>query len=247
MATVETKVRLAAVADLHYTRSCAGSLAQFFARVGEHADVLLLCGDLTDHGLPEEARTLAHDLASLRDVPIVAVLGNHDFESGKPKEVQQILMDAGVHLLDGDGCEVLGVGFAGAKGFGGGFTPHILEPWGEHGIKNFVHEAVEEALKLESALARLRTTQRIALLHYSPIRATVEGEPPEIFTLMGCSRLEEPLNRFSVACAFHGHAHHGSPEGETSTGIPVYNVSIKLLERMNPHVAPFRSVVIPMG
>src|SRR5262249_40894953 len=131
-------------------------------------------------------------------------------------------------------------GFAGAKGFGGGFGTHTLEPWGEPTIKHFVHEAVEEALQLESALARLRTPQRVVLLHYAPIRATVEGEPPEIFAFLGSSRLEEPINRYPVTAVFHGHAHRGSPEGKTRGGVPVYNVSLSLLQRLFPERPPAR-------
>src|SRR5207245_7539360 len=140
---------------------------------------------------------------------------------GKQAEVRQILADAGTHLLDGDTFEVLGIGFAGVKGFGGGFGPRALQPWGEASIKQFVQEGVDEALKLESALARLRSQERIVLLHYSPIRDTVEPEPPEIFAFLGSSRLEEPLNRYSVTKVFHGHAHHASTEGRTIAGIPV--------------------------
>ncbi len=235
--------RLAAMGDLHCTKSSQGTFQPLFSQVAASADVLVLCGDLTDYGLPEEAQVLAMELATAR-LPIVAVLGNHDYESGHQDEVKQILCDSGVTVLDGDACEVDGIGFAGAKGFCGGFGQRALEPWGEESIKRFVHEAVEEALKLESALARLRTNQRVALLHYSPIQATVEGEPAEIFPFVGSSRLEEPLNRFPVAAVFHGHAHHGSPEGRTSGGVPVYNVSVPLLRRVFPDQPPFRLLEI---
>src|SRR5262249_51897075 len=161
----------------------------------------------------EEAAILTRELTPILRMPIIAVLGNHDLESGEQEEVQRILSAAGVHVLDGQTCEVSGVGFAGVKGFAGGFGQHVLKPCVERIIKRFVHEAVEEALKLETALAKLRTNLRIALLHYSPVQATVEGEPPEIFTFLGSSRLEEPLNRYAATAVFHGHAHHGSPEG----------------------------------
>jgi Icc-related predicted phosphoesterase len=144
-------------------------------------------------------------------------------------------------------CEVHEVGFAGVKGFAGGFGQYALQPWGETAIKHFVHEAVDEALKLESALAKLRTPQRVALLHYSPIRETVEGEPPEIFPFLGSSRLEEPLNRYAVTAVFHGHAHHGSPEGRTTAGIPVYNVAMPILQRILPNQPKFRIVDIPVA
>jgi Icc-related predicted phosphoesterase len=217
-----------------------------FARMNEMADVVLLGGDLTDYGLPEEARLLARELTAAVKVPIIAVLGNHDFESGQQQEVQKILIDAGVRVLDGDACEVLGIGIAGVKGFVGGFGRRILAPWGEEAIKRLVHEAIAEALKLESALARLRTAQRVALLHYAPIQATVEGEPPEIFPFLGCSRLEEPLNRYPVNMVFHGHAHHGQPEGRTTGNIPVYNVAWSLLQRSYPDKTPCRIEKIPI-
>jgi Icc-related predicted phosphoesterase len=178
---------------------------------------------------------------------MVAVLGNHDFESGKQDEVKQILIDAGVQVLDGDACEIHGIGFAGVKGFGGGFGKHVLKPWGEDSMKRLVHEAVEEALKLESALARLRTEQQVAVLHYAPIQATVEGEPLEIFPFLGCSRLEEPLNRYPVNVAFHGHAHHGHPEGRTQGNVPVYNVALSLLRRAFPDRPPFRIQEMAIG
>jgi Icc-related predicted phosphoesterase len=192
---------------------------------------LLLGGDLTDLGRPEEAKVPAADLAGLGRLPVVAVLGNHDYEAGKHDEVTAILRDAGATVLDGDGCEVRGIGIGGAKGFIGGFGRGTLEPWGEAAVKSVVHEAVLEALKLERALSRLRTPQRIALLHYAPVRDTVVGEPEEIFPFMGCSRLEEPLNRYKVCAAFHGHAHRGTAEGRTSSGVPVYNVAMSLLRR----------------
>jgi Icc-related predicted phosphoesterase len=232
-------VRVAAIGDLHCTKSSAGAFLPLFARISESADILLIAGDLTDYGLPEEAVVLARELTSLR-IPAVAVLGNHDFESGKQDEVRRILTDAGLPILDGDACELQGIGVAGIKGFGGGFGPRALGPWGETIIKQFVHEAVNEALKLEAALARLRTAQRIALLHYSPIQTTVEGEPLEIYPFVGSSRLEEPLNRYPVSLVVHGHAHRGQPEGRTSSNVPVYNVSMPLLTRLAPDVPAFR-------
>jgi Icc-related predicted phosphoesterase len=237
-------VRLAAVGDLHCTKSSQGALQPLFAQAAERADVLVLCGDLTDYGLPDEARVLAKELSAAAKLPTVAVLGNHDFESGQQDEVKEILCEAGVCVLDGEGVEIQGVGFAGVKGFAGGFGQRALEPWGEPVIKQFVREAVDEALKLESALARLRTTSRVAVMHYSPIQATVEGEPFEIFSFLGSSRLEEPLNRYEATAIFHGHAHHGHPEGRTSAGIPVYNVAMPLLRAINPDEPPFRIVEV---
>ncbi|HEV8474036.1 MAG TPA: metallophosphoesterase [Methylomirabilota bacterium] len=237
-------VRVAAVGDLHAAKAMvAGALAPVFAQVAERADVLALCGDLTDTGQPEEARFLVRELAVAK-VPVVAVLGNHDYESERADEVRQILSEAGVTVLDGDSCELRGVGFAGVKGFAGGFGERALQSWGEPILKAFVREAVEEALKLEGALARLRTPHRIALLHYSPIRATVADEPSEIAAFLGSSRLEDPLNRYPVTAAFHGHAHRGAPEGRTATNVPVYNVALPLLRRRFPNDPPFRVIVV---
>jgi len=162
------------------------------------------------------------------------VLGNHDYESSQEPLVSQTLRDAGVHLLDGDSVEVSGVGFAGVKGFCGGFGPRALGSWGEPMIKAFVQESLAEALKLETALARLKTPSRIVLLHYSPVAATVAGEPLEIFPFLGSSRLEEPLLRYEVTAVFHGHAHHGQHEGQTAKGAPVFNVSLPLLQHSTP-------------
>jgi Icc-related predicted phosphoesterase len=239
-------VRVAAMADLHCGKASAGAFQSVFARVGESADVLLLCGDLTDYGLPDEARVLAKELGSVK-LPKIGVLGNHDFESETPGEVSQILSDAGVQMLDGTACEVEGVGFAGAKGFAGGFGERALQSWGEEPIKRFVHAALDETLKLESALARLRTPHRVVLLHYSPVAATVAGEPLEIYPFLGSSRLEEPLNRFSPTAVFHGHAHRGHPEGATASAVPVYNVALPLLKQRFPDQPPFRVVEIPVA
>ncbi len=237
-------VRLAALADLHCGKDSQGAFQPVFAQAARAADVLLLCGDLTDNGLPEEARVLVKELASATRV--VAILGNHDYQSGKEEEVRQILTDGGVSVLAGSACEIYGVGFAGAKGFAGGFGERALQPWGEPTIKRFVHEAVDEALKLETALAKLRTPNRVALLHYSPVRATVEGEPPEIFAFLGSSRLEEPLSRYDVDAVFHGHAHRGNLEGRTRGDVPVYNVSLPLLRRAFPNDHPLRYLDIKL-
>ena len=232
-------VRVAALGDLHCTKSSQGAFQSLFSRISEAAELLLIAGDLTDYGLPDEARVLTKELTALR-IPVVAVLGNHDYESGKETEIRQILVDAGVTVLDGDACEVLGIGIAGVKGFGGGFGKRALGPWGETIIKHFVHEAVDQALKLEAALARLRTQQLVALLHYAPVQQTVDGEPLEIYPFLGSSRLEEPINRYPVSLVFHGHAHRGQLEGATSSGVKVYNVSMPLLTRRFADRPPFR-------
>jgi len=237
------RLRVAAIGDLHCSKESSGKIAPHLASVHEVADVLLLCGDLTDYGTLEEAQLLVKELSVVR-VPMIAVLGNHDHESGKPNEVSAVLRDAGVHVLDGDATEVLGVGFAGTKGFLGGFGRGTLGFWGESVVKRFVQEAIDEALKLESALARMKTERRVVLLHYSPISATVVGEPTEIFPYLGCSRLEEPLVRVPVDVVFHGHAHKGSPEGITTNGVPVYNVAMPMLLRRFPGRSPFRVVEV---
>jgi Icc-related predicted phosphoesterase len=238
-------VRVAAVSDIHYSKDSHGSMQPLFAQITESADVLVIAGDLTDYGLAEEAKVLARDLTATVKIPVVAVLGNHDYESEQEGELTKILSDAGVRMLDGDTFETHGVGFAGVRGFCGGFGRGALGAWGEPIIKQFVHEAVNEALKLESALARLHTDHRIAVMHYAPIRDTVEGESPEIFPFLGSSRLEEPLSRFDVTAVFHGHAHKGKPEGRTAKGIPVYNVAHQVLKACYPDRPPFRLFEVP--
>jgi Icc-related predicted phosphoesterase len=232
-------VRIAATADLHFGKTSAGVFQPLLSQITTAADILVVAGDLTDYGLPEEARGLVKDLSAFVHIPVIAVLGNHDFESGAEQEIRQILVDGGITVLDGDAHEVDGVGFAGVKGFAGGFGRGVLGPWGEQTVKMFVHEAVNETLKLESALARLRTEKKVVILHYAPIQGTVEGEPREIFPYLGCGRLEEPLGRYGVSAVVHGHAHKGSPEGQSSTNIPVYNVALPLMRRTTPD-QPFR-------
>jgi Icc-related predicted phosphoesterase len=204
------------------------------SQIAQAADVLLLLGDLTDYGHVEEASLLAKELVAAVKIPMVGVLGNHDYESGHEVEVRGILEQAGIKILDGESCEIHGIGFAGVKGFGGGFGQRVLAPWGEGVVKQFVHEAINEALKLEAALSRLRTERRYALIHYAPIAATVENEPLEIFPFLGCSRLEEPLNRYPLDGVFHGHAHHGAHHGKTKSGVPVHNVSLPLMAQLFP-------------
>ena len=247
MTSPRTHLRIAAVGDLHVSKTSQGVLLPLFSQISGSADVLILCGDFTDYGLPEEARILARDLTASVRIPVIAVLGNHDYEGGHHHEIQHILSDAGVTVLDGEATEIEGVGFAGVKGFCGGFGRGALGPWGEHIIKQFVQEAVDETLKLEAALARLRTPQRIAVLHYAPVRGTCEGEPLEIFPYLGSSRLEEPINRYRVNAVFHGHAHRGATEGRTATGVPVYNVAMPLLARTNPERPPYLIVEIPLA
>ena len=226
------KTRIAAVADVHVKEGDKGRWADYFKEVSSKADVLVIAGDLTDTGDEQEAEILAEEL-KVCTIPVVAVLGNHDYEKGRHKLIRQILLRQGVHMLDGESVILGNVGFAGVKGFGGGFDRYMLSFFGEGAMKAFVQEAVDEALHLDRALARLDAEQRdinkIAVLHYAPIKYTVVGEPESIFPFLGCSRLAEPLNRHRVVAAFHGHAHIGSLKGQTSDGINVYNVAKPIL------------------
>jgi Icc-related predicted phosphoesterase len=247
MAQGNGTVRIAAVGDLHCPRITSDELHSLFAYVADQADVLLLCGDLTDFGKPDEARQLVQHVSAAGRIPILAVLGNHDYECEQHEDLVKILSGSGMTILDGTATEIKGIGFAGVKGFAGGFGDRALQPWGELVLKKFVHEAVEEALKLESALAKLRTPQRIVLCHYAPIVGTIQGEPVEIHPFLGSSRLEEPINRYAVTAVFHGHAHHGTPEGHTREGVPIYNVALPLLRSRFPDRRPVRFLEVPVG
>lgn len=240
-------VRIAAVGDIHCTKRSQGVLQSLFEEAAQQADILILTGDLTDYGTVEEAQILASEYINAGvELPVVGVLGNHDHESGQPAAITEVLCQSGIKILDGEAVEIDGVGFAGVKGFAGGFGRYTLGAWGEEIIKKFVHEAIDEALKLEGALAKLHTLHRIAVLHYSPIAATVEGESPELFPFLGTTRLEEPLIRYPVSAVFHGHAHAGSPSGTTSNGIPVYNVAMPLLRKLNPEQTPLKIIELSM-
>jgi Icc-related predicted phosphoesterase len=225
------KVRIAAVGDFHVGEEDAGVYRALFARANVDADILLLAGDLTRRGTPAEMRAAVAELAEVQ-IPIVAVLGNHDFEAGHADEACAILRERGIHLLNGDAFQLNEwVGIAGTKGFVGGFGRRTLTAFGEPETKAFVAASLEEVQKLELSLQRLRTPIRVALLHYAPIAATVQGEPEQIFPFLGTDRLAEPLDRYEVKVAFHGHAHVGALRGETIGGVPVFNVALPLLRR----------------
>ena len=228
------KTRIAAIADIHTRVTDKGHWVECFKEVSAKADVLLIAGDLTDTGDEQEAQVLADEL-KVCTIPVVAVLGNHDYEKGRHKMIRQILQSDRVHVLDGEGFLVNDVGIAGVKGFGGGFDNHMLSMFGEEAMKAFVQEALNEALHLDRALARLdqdhENLKKIALMHYSPIKETVEGEPEVLFPFLGCSRLAEPLSRRGVLAAFHGHAHIGKLEGEASGGVKVFNVARPVLQK----------------
>ncbi len=222
-------VRVGAIGDLHFDQHARGTLTELFDRVNRETDVLALVGDLTTHGEPEQMEAFIEELAGV-DVPVVTVLGNHDFEHEAEDELCEMLAAAGVAVLDGD-CVVLeGVGFTGVKGFGGGFGRRALGPFGEPLIKQFVQEALDEALKLERGLHELDTDEKIVLLHYSPIPETLEGEPEQIYPFLGSSRLLDPLETLQPDIVFHGHAHYGSHRGRTPRGIPVLNVARQVLD-----------------
>ena len=218
-------LRIAAIGDLHVREDSVAPYRDMFAEISSNADVAVLCGDLTNFGKTSEAEILAEDIKSCT-IPIVGVLGNHDYECGQPEKVCEILHSAGMTVLDEQAIEIEGVGFAGVKGFLGGFGRGELAPFGEPIVKAFVDEAMNEARKLENQLRSLRTDRSIAVLHYSPIEQTIEGEPPAIFQYLGSQRLCEPIDRFDhVKAIVHGHAHHGTYEGRTPLGKPVYNVA----------------------
>lgn len=219
------KLRVAAIGDVHAAPSQPGQWRDMFAEISTRADVLCLCGDLTNIGIAAEAEALADDLRAC-SVPVLAVLGNHDHQSGRPEEVEQVLREAGVKFLENEVCTIKGVGFAGVKGFGGGFDDKMLDAFGEAATKAFAQEAVDEALRLEHAIKMLDTPDIVVMLHYAPIAATVAGEPEAILPFLGSSRFAETIDRFdNVRAVFHGHAHRGAYAGQTRRGIPVYNVA----------------------
>lgn len=222
-------MKVAVLSDLHTRERPADQYKDLFARASREAQALILCGDLTDLGLPAEAAVLAEAIHYCT-VPVCGILGNHDYHSEKVDEVREILCDAGMHFLDEESYVLGDVAFAGTKGFGGGFANHMLAYFGEPMDKKYVQESIGEALKLEHLL-QVQAKHIIVALHYSPIEATVHGEPKEIYPFLGTSRLAETIDRYPVSVVFHGHAHYGSHEGHTPKGIPVYNVSRSVLQR----------------
>nr|WP_315394891.1 metallophosphoesterase [uncultured Sphingobacterium sp.] len=231
---VRKKTRIAAMADIHVRVSDKGLFRGIFEELNEKADVLAICGDLTDTGDEEEAKILGEELKALR-IPVVGVLGNHDYEKGRQKIIKQILTEHHMTILDGESIVLADVAFAGVKGFGGGFDQYMLSIFGEDMMKQFVHEVVNESLQLDRALTRLEQEcphlPKAVLLHYAPIKDTVVGEPEQLFPFLGSSHLAEPLTRRQVSIAFHGHAHGGTLSGHTTSEIPVYNVALPVLKR----------------
>jgi Icc-related predicted phosphoesterase len=225
MASNNALLRVAAIGDLHVQEDSVAPYRELFTEIAGVAEVLLLCGDLTNFGKTREAEILADDIRAC-PVPVLGVLGNHDYECGQPEHVAEILHEAGMTILDEQAVEIEGVGFAGVKGFLGGFGRGELAPFGEPIVKAFVDEAMNEARKLENALRSLRTERSVAVLHYSPVVDTLEGEPVEILQYLGSARLADAIDRFDhVKAVVHGHAHRGTYEGKTPGGKPVYNVA----------------------
>lgn len=225
-------MRIAALADLHYSPQSYDRIRESMSRVREDAELLVMAGDLTNFGRPQEMESLLTMLVRLR-LPIVAVLGNHDYESGQHSQLMEMMTAEGVKVLDGTAYERDGIGFAGTKGFLGGFGRSMLTAFGEPEIKAFVQAGIDEAMKLERALSQLRTEKRVIVIHYAPIAETIEGEPREIYPYLGSSRLMEVCDRHGANIIFHGHAHHGAPDGKTTAGIPVHNVAIAINQTLN--------------
>lgn len=235
-------LRVAAIGDIHLDEQRRGTMQLVFSKISEQADVLVLAGDLTNHGTPAEAKVVAEELAGC-PIPVVAVLGNHDYESDSADELRHILKSAHITLLDEESFIQEDVGFVGVKGFGGGFGRYILTPFGEPDNKRFVQATVDEVLQLEGMLSKLEAERKVVVLHYAPIPDTLAGEPLEIFPFLGCSRLAHPIDDFRVDAVFHGHAHHGTPAAKTATGIPVYNVAFPLMAKCFPD-QPYRLVEV---
>jgi uncharacterized protein len=231
-------MRIAATADIHFSPQSYDPIREAMQKVRDEADVLILAGDLTNFGKPEEMTSLLNALVRLR-IPIVAVLGNHDYESNQEQELMRMMIAEGIKVLDGSSYEREGVGFAGVKGFFGGYGRGALTSFGEPQVKAFVQAGIDEAVKLERALSQLRAETRIVVTHYSPVVDTCKGEPQEIYPYLGSSRLSEVMDRFGAKFAVHGHAHHGALEGKTTGGIPVYNVAMSLLQKL-PGASPYR-------
>jgi uncharacterized protein len=218
-------VKIVAIGDIHCRVDTTDLVSKLLGELDHTFEVMVLTGDLTDTGLPEEAEVLIKQLKPY-SIPIITILGNHDHESGKSDQITSMLREAGVTVLNGTVSEVGDVGFVGTKGFCGGFDEHMIQPFGEAALKRFIRDSIDETVTLENALTKLQHCQhKVAILHYSPIKATLIGEPPELYPFLGTSRLAEAIDRHGVDVIIHGHAHHGSPYGRTPGSIPVHNVS----------------------
>ncbi len=221
-------IRIAAAGDLHFDRKSHNRLGQHFSDLHEKADVLLLAGDLTQTGNPEEMKILAEDLKKC-PIPVIAVLGNHDYHVDQVDQGIQILQDSGVVVLEGSSIIMhvgeFKVGIAGAKGFGGGFVGACGSDFGEPEMKAFMRHSKHQARNLENVIKELEVDYKIVLLHYSPTTQTLVGEKKEIYPFLGCYFLAEAIDYGKADIAFHGHAHGGVEKGETPGGCPVRNVA----------------------
>lgn len=226
-------MRIAATADIHFSPQSYDRIREPLSRVRDEADVLVIAGDLTNYGKIDEMRSLLNGLVRVR-LPIVVVLGNHDYESGQEQELIRMLTEEGIKVLDGSSYERDGIGFAGTKGFPGGFGRGLLTAFGEKEVKAFVQASLDEAMKLERALTMMRAPKIVIVTHYAPVCETVRGEPTEIWPYLGSSRLAEVIDRHQAALALHGHAHHGQLDGKTTAGVPVHNVAMSLLLAQDP-------------
>jgi Icc-related predicted phosphoesterase len=225
-------IRIAAVGDVHLGEDARGTLRPALDTLADHADVLLLAGDLTRHGELDEARVVADEFTDL-PVPVVAVLGNHDYHGDQSDDITKVLEDHGIRVLEGEAVtlEVGGatLGVAGVKGFGGGFAGKCASNFGEREMKNFVGHTIERADALRAALTGLTADVRVALTHYSPTVDTLRGEPPEIYAFLGCYQLGEVIDDCAVDLAIHGHAHFGCEQGVTPGGTRVRNVAMPVI------------------
>jgi len=230
-------IRVAAVGDIHMGAESQGLLRPAFDTLPDCADLLLLAGDLTRHGTPEEARVVAREVKGLA-VPVVAVLGNHDHHDDQPEKVTGILQDADVTVLEGQSavldCAGTRIGVAGTKGFGGGFVGRSAGEFGEPLMKEFVRYSRRCAEGLREALDELRERDceaRIALTHFSPVADTLAGEPLEIYPFLGSYLLAEAIDTGGADLAVHGHAHMGTEHGMTAGGVRVRNVAQPVIRR----------------
>jgi Icc-related predicted phosphoesterase len=228
------KIKIAAIGDIHVKSHFKDMYKPLMQELSQKADVLVLCGDLTDLGTAEEAHILADDLRTCR-IPVIAVLGNHDYQSDQPEEVKKILREnPHVSILDQEPHVFEGIGFAGVKGFMGGFGSHALGAFGEPLMKEIVKERDREAYALENQLKALATEKKVVLMHYAPIRATVADENADIMPFLGSTRYEQVIDQYDVTVIFHGHANLGPHSGKTTKGTPVFNVALPLLENLKP-------------
>jgi Icc-related predicted phosphoesterase len=228
-------IRIAAVGDVHFGRNSRGWIGNYLEEITRQADLFLIAGDLTQTGHVDEARVLCEDL-SASSIPVVTVLGNHDFHLGQQGEIVRMLEDAGVKVLDGAAVRIrvreTEVGVAGIKGFGGGFAGACASEFGEDEMKEFIRYTKDQARQLKEALLSLDCCYKVALLHYSPIAGTLMGEKPEIYPFLGSYLLSEAVDDSEADVVFHGHAHKGVEKGVTFGGVPVRNVAQPVIQHV---------------